>query len=68
MVCMESITIAMNRLSTVKLDTTMKDTNTTHAQENCSRMGRTIPMDQLSRVMIWNRENIDFPMVPNQSG
>ena len=30
--------------------------------------GRTMPIDQLSRVMIWNRLNIEAPTVPNHCG
>ena len=68
MVCIESMMIAMNRLSTVKLDSTMNETNTVHAHGYTSITGRTRPIDQLSSVMIWNRLYIDAPMVPNHSG
>jgi hypothetical protein len=27
-----------------------------------------MPMDQLSRVMTWNRVYMEAPMLPNQSG
>ena len=30
--------------------------------------GRTMPMDQLSKVMIWKREKRLRPTLPNQSG
>lgn len=30
--------------------------------------GRTMRIDQLSRVMIWNGENRDSPMLPNHCG
>ena len=31
-------------------------------------IGRTMPMDQLSSVIIWNSEYIDVPTLPNHSG
>ena len=52
MVCIESIMMAMKRLSTVKLDSTMNETNTVHAHGYTSITGRTRPIDQLSSVMI----------------
>ena len=46
----------------------MNGTKTIQAPGYCSITGRTMPMDQLSRVMIWNSEYMLSPTVPNQSG
>ena len=60
--------IAMNRFSTAKLDMMMNGTKNAQACGRTSITGRTMPIDQLSSVMIWKSEYIDLPIVPNHSG
>ena len=47
--------------------TTMNGTKNARAHGYASITGRTMPIDQLSSVMIWNSVYIDAPSVPNQS-
>ncbi|MNY34141.1 hypothetical protein D3C86_1684590 [compost metagenome] len=48
-------TTAMNRLSIMKVAIRMKGKKYIQASGNCSITGRTMPIDQLSRVITWNR-------------
>lgn len=45
-----------NRCSTANVVITMKGTKNNQACGKTCMTGRTIPMDQLSRVMIWRSE------------
>ena len=54
MVCIVSTMIAMNRLSIVNVAIRMNGTKNSQACGYTSMTGRTIPIDQLSSVMIWN--------------
>ena len=60
--------MAINKFSTVKLDKIIKITNKSEAHGYISITGRTIPIDQLSNVIIWKSVNMEFPRVPNHSG
>ena len=51
-VCIESTIIAMNSFSTVKLEAMMNDTKNAQASGKIFMTGRTIPIDQLSSVLL----------------
>ena len=53
--CIALTMIAMNRFRTAKLVSTMNGTKNSQAQGKISMVGRTIPIDQLSSVMIWKQ-------------
>ena len=53
--CMVETMMPMNRLRMVKVAMTMKGTKNAHAHGWLAMTGRTMPIDQLSRVMIWNK-------------
>ena len=58
----------MKRLSTAKPTIRTKGTKNIQARGWASITGRTMPIDQLSSVMIWKSEYIDCPTVPNHCG
>jgi hypothetical protein len=54
--CIVETMIPMNKFRMVNVAMMMKGTKNAHAHGNTSITGRTIPMDQLSSVMIWKSE------------
>ena len=57
--CIVETMMPMKRLRIVKVAMIMKGTKKAHAHGFDSMTGRTIPIDQLSKVMIWNNESAD---------
>ena len=65
---MVSTITATNRLSITKAETRINGTKNSHACGYTSITGRTMPIDQLSSVMTWNKVYSESPRLPNHSG
>ena len=62
---LENVTV--NKFKTAKEVIKINGTKKAQAYGYSSITGLTIPIDQLSSVIIWKSEYIEFPIVPNQS-